>query len=55
MQLDSVTEMLGIANYKVTYMVRHSEHRIDLVLRRVGEKPVFAQDVEKFTIRLFTV
>lgn len=39
MQLDSVTEMLGIANYKVTYMVRHSEHRIDLVLRRVEEKP----------------
>lgn len=39
MQLNSVTEMLGIANYKVRYMVRHSEKRIDLVLRRVEETP----------------
>lgn len=39
MQLDSVTELLGIANFKVAYMVRQSENRIDLVLRRIEEKP----------------
>lgn len=39
MQLDSVTELLGIANYKVAYMVRNSEERTDLILRRIEEKP----------------
>jgi len=39
MQLDSVTELLGIANFKVAYMVRQNENRIDLVLRRIEEKP----------------
>jgi len=39
MQLDSVTELLGIANFKVAYMVCHSKSRIDLVLRRIEEKP----------------
>lgn len=40
MQLDSVTELLGIANYKVEYMVHHSDKRIDLVLGRIEEKPI---------------
>lgn len=39
MQLNSVTELLGIANFKVAYMVRQSEKRINLVLRRIEEKP----------------
>jgi transposase len=39
MQLDSVTELLGIANYKVAYMVRNSKERTDLVLRRIEETP----------------
>ena len=39
MQLDSVTELLGIANYKVAYMVRNNKERTDLVLRRIEEEP----------------
>lgn len=39
MRLDSVTELLGIANYRVSYMVHHSDKRIDLVLERIEEKP----------------
>lgn len=39
MQLDSVTELLGITNYKVEYMVHHSKKRIDLVLAHDEEKP----------------
>ncbi len=39
MRLDSVTELLGIANYRVAYMVHHSDKRIDLVLDRIEEKP----------------
>jgi transposase len=39
MQLDSVTELLGIANYKVAYVVSHSGNRMDLILRRIEEKP----------------
>jgi len=39
MQLDSVTELLGIANYRVAYMVRHSKERIGLILRRIEEQP----------------
>lgn len=39
MQLDSVTELLGIANYKVAYMIHHSENRIELKLRQIEEKP----------------
>ena len=39
MQLDSVTELLGIANYKVAYMVRNNKERTDLVLRRIEETP----------------
>ena len=39
MRLDSVTELLGIANYRVSYMVHHSDKRIDLVLDRIEEKP----------------
>jgi len=40
MQLNSVTELLGIANYKVEYMVHHSDKRIDPVLGRLEEKPI---------------
>jgi transposase len=39
MRLDSVTELLGIANYRVAYMVHHSDKRIDLVLDRIEENP----------------
>jgi transposase len=39
MQLNSVTELLGIANYKVEYMIHCSENRMDLKLRRIEEKP----------------
>ena len=39
MQLNSVMELLGIANFKVAYMVCQSEKRINLVLRRIEEKP----------------
>ena len=39
MRLNSVTELLGIANYRVSYMVHHSDKRIDLVLDRIEEKP----------------
>lgn len=39
MRLDSVTELLGIANYKVAYMVHHSEKRMDFILARIEEKP----------------
>lgn len=39
MQLDSVTELLGIANYRVAYMVKHSQKRVDFVLRRIEETP----------------
>ncbi len=39
MRLDRVTELLGIANYRVAYMVHHSDKRIDLVLDRIEEKP----------------
>ncbi|MGO9613250.1 MAG: ISL3 family transposase [Dissulfurispiraceae bacterium] len=39
MQLDSVTELLGIANYKVAYMVRQSDNRIELMLRQIEDKP----------------
>ena len=39
MQLDSVTELLGIANYRVAYMVHHSRKRVDFVLRRIEETP----------------
>jgi len=39
MQLDSVTELLGIANYKVAYMVRQSDNRMELMLRQIEEKP----------------
>jgi hypothetical protein len=37
--LVAVTELLGIANYRVAYMVHHSDKRIDLVLDRIEEKP----------------
>jgi len=39
MQIDSVTELLGIANYKVAYMVRQSDNRMELMLRQIEEKP----------------
>lgn len=39
MQLDSVTELLGIANFKVAYMVYHSGKRIELRLERTVNAP----------------
>lgn len=39
MHLDSVTELLGIANYKVAYMIHESEKKIALVLEQTEEVP----------------
>ena len=39
MQLHTVTELLGIANYKVSHMINHSESSIGLVLQRSGDNP----------------
>jgi transposase len=39
MQLDSVTELLGIANFRVAYMVYHGEKRIELILERIVNAP----------------
>jgi len=39
MHLDSVTELLGIANYKVAYMIHESEKKIALVLEQSEEVP----------------
>ena len=39
MQLHSVTELLGIANYKVSHMIGHSESSIGLVLQRIEDTP----------------
>jgi transposase len=39
MQLHTVTELLGIANYKVSHMISHSETSIGLVLERLEDKP----------------
>jgi len=54
MQLDSVTELLGIANYKVAYMVRNSKERTDLVLRRIEETPCVCSGCGKVHHTLFT-
>lgn len=37
MQLDTITELLNIPNYKVTYMVQNSETRMDFVLERIKD------------------
>lgn len=39
MQLHTVTELLGIANYKVSHMISHSESSIGLVLQRIKDDP----------------
>src|SRR4030066_1468905 len=39
MHLNSVTELLGIANYKVAYMIHESEKKIALVLEQSEEVP----------------
>jgi transposase len=39
MHLDSVTELIGIANFKVAYMIYHGEKRIELILGRTGDVP----------------
>jgi hypothetical protein len=40
MQLDSVTELLGIANYKVTHMTYSGDKRIELLLKRIEDKAI---------------
>jgi len=37
MQLDTITELLNIQNYKVTHMVKNSETRMDFVLKRIND------------------
>lgn len=37
MQLHTVTELLGIANYKVSHMINRSESSIGLVLQRIED------------------
>jgi len=37
MHLDSVTELLGIANYKVAHMIDRGNRRLELVLKREKE------------------
>ncbi len=39
MQLDSVTELLGIANFKVSHMVYHGQHRIELIMEQTSNLP----------------
>lgn len=39
MQLHSVTELLGIANFKVTHMIHNSTKRIELILEQTGYTP----------------
>lgn len=39
MQVNSVTELLGIANYKVAYIVHHSEKKIEVVVQPQESKP----------------
>jgi transposase len=39
MQVNSVTELLGIANYKVAYIAHHSEKKIELVVQPQEPKP----------------
>jgi len=39
MQLDTVRKVLGIANFKVEYMVHHSEKKIELVLKQTAYLP----------------
>lgn len=39
MHLDSVTELLEIANYKVTHMIDRKNDRLEFVLKRVEEYP----------------
>lgn len=39
MQLHTVTELLGIANYKVSHMISHGESSIRLVLQRIKDTP----------------
>ena len=39
MQLDTVRKVLGIANFKVEYMVHHSEKKIEFVLKQTAYLP----------------
>ena len=39
MHLNIVTELLGIANYKVSHIGHHNDKRIDFVLNRIEERP----------------
>lgn len=39
MQLHTVTELLGIANYRVSHMISHGESSIGLVLQRIEDTP----------------
>jgi transposase len=37
MQLDTITELLNIPDYRVTHMVKNSETRMDFVLKRIND------------------
>ena len=39
MQLHTVTELLPIANYRVSHIIKHSETSIGLVLQRIEDTP----------------
>lgn len=39
MQLHTVTELLGIANYKVSHMINHNKASLGLVLQRIEDRP----------------
>jgi len=42
MQMDTITELLSIPNYKVPHMVNNSETRMDFVLARIKDvSPVY--------------
>ena len=47
MQLDSVRKVLGIANYKVEYMVHHSEKKIEFVLKQTAYMPACSLTVRR--------
>ena len=51
MQVNAVTELLGIANYKVAYIAHHSEKKIELVVQPQELKPcVCSLVVARYTI-----
>lgn len=47
MQLDSVTELLRISNFKVAYMIHNSKKRIELLLERTGNAPCICSSCGK--------